>query len=403
MMTGPAQRPLEGLLVIDLSQFLSGPLAALKLADLGARVIKIERPEGDLGRRIYLSDLDIAGTNTLFHAINRNKEGYAANLKSPADLAKVKALVAKADVVIQNFRPGVIRQYGLDYAGVCSLNRRAVYASISGYGDEGEWVGLPGQDLLAQARSGLMWLSGDAADPPVPMGLAIADQLAAHNTVQGILAGLIQRGRTGAGTHVQTSLLEALLDFQFEVLTTHLNDRELRLPARSAVNNAHAYLAAPYGVYATTDGFLAVAMTSIPRLAEVIGCEAIAGYSDPRTWFAQRDEIKSRLAAHLGTRTTAEWLSLLVPADIWAAEVLDWTRLTASPGFQSLEFLQTLQLANGATIKTTRSPIRFAGETLRSARPAPAIGEHNETIESDFALDGNGPLVREREKDNETI
>ncbi len=395
--------PLDGLLVIDLSQFLSGPLAALKLADLGARVIKVERPDGDLGRRIYLSDVDIAGTNTLFHAINRNKEGYSANLKSPADLAKVKALVAKADVVIQNFRPGVIVQYGLDYAGVRALNPRAVYASISGYGDEGEWVSLPGQDLLAQARSGLMWLSGDANHPPMPMGLAIADQLAAHNTVQGILAGLIQRGRTGTGTHVQTSLLEALLDFQFEVLTTHLNDRGNRLPERSAVNNAHAYLAAPYGVYATSDGFLAVAMTPIPKLAEVIGCDTIAGYTDPAQWFTQRDEIKSRLAAHLRTRTTAEWLALLVPADIWAAEVLDWTSLRASPGFQALDFLQTLRLAGGETIQTTRSPIRFTGETLRSHRPAPAIGEHNQSIERDFALDGNGPMVREREKDNEPI
>lgn len=384
-------RPLDGLLVIDLSQFLSGPLAALKLADLGARVIKVERPDGDLGRRIYLSDVDTAGTNTLFHAINRNKEGYSANLKSPTDLVKVKALVAKADVVIQNFRPGVIVQYDLDYAGVSALNPRAVYASISGYGDEGEWVGLPGQDLLAQARSGLMWLSGDAEDPPVPMGLAVADQLAAHNTVQGILAALIQRGKTGNGTHVQTSLLEALLDFQFEVLTTHLNDRGNRLPARSAVNNAHAYLAAPYGVYATNDGYLAVAMTPIPKLAEVIGCTAIASYSDPAEWFTQRDEIKSRLAAHLKTKATAEWLALLVPADIWAAEVLDWTKLAASPGFQALDFLQTLRLAGGKSVRTTRSPIRFAGETLRSPRPAPAIGEHNRSIEREFALDGNGP------------
>lgn len=387
MTLSSAPLPLEGLLVIDLSQFLSGPFAALKLADLGARVIKVERPEGDLGRRIYLSDLDIAGTNSLFHAINRNKEGFSANLKNPSELAKVKALIAKADVVIQNFRPGVIRQYGLDFASVSAINPTAIYASISGYGEEGEWIGLPGQDLLAQARSGLMWLNGDANDPPAPMGLAIADQLAAHNTVQGILAGLIQRGKTGVGTHVQTSLLEALLDFQFEVLTTHLNDPGLRLPARSAVNNAHAYLAAPYGVYATADGHLAIAMTPIPRLAQVISCEAIAGYIDPNLWFTQRDEIKSRLASHIRTKSTAEWLSLLVPADIWVAEVLDWTRLAASPGFQSLEFLQTLRLANGETIKTTRLPIRFADKTLNSERPAPAPGEHNQSIGRDFALD----------------
>lgn len=391
------KRPLDGIVVVDFSQFLSGPLAAMKLADLGARVIKIERPgSGDLGRSLYLSDIDIEGTNTLFHAINRNKESYAADLKSPDDLAKVKALVAQADVMIQNFRPGVIEKYGLDYAGASKLNPNIVYASISGYGDSGEWVDLPGQDLLAQARAGLMWLSGDGDGPPVPMGLAIADQLAANHTVQGILAGLVQRGATGRGLHVATSLLEALLDFQFEVLTTHLNDPKRRLPERSTVNNAHAYLAAPYGVYATADGYLAIAMTPVPRLAQVIGCDAIAGDTDPRKWFTERDDIKARLAAFIKTQPTAHWLSLLVPADIWAAEVLDWRRLLAADGFKSLDFLQTLRLASGETIETTRLPLRFDGAVFRSDRPAPAVGEHNAIVEQDFGLDDQVPKRHEK-------
>lgn len=378
---------LDGIVVVDFSQFLAGPLAALKLADFGARVIKIERPgSGDLGRSLYLSDIDINGTNTLFHAINRNKESYAANLKSPDDLARVKALVRRADVVIQNFRPGVIEKYGLDYAGVQALNPRIVYASISGYGDSGEWVDLPGQDLLAQARSGLMWLSGSAENPPVPMGLAIADQLAANITVQGILAGLLRRAASGAGTHVQTSLIEALLDFQFEVLTTYFNDPQRRLPQRSAVNNAHAYLAAPYGVYRTADGFLAIAMTPVPKLAEVLGCEALLNHNDPRKWFTERDGIKAALAELLKTGTTAHWLSLLVPADIWAAEVLTWHQLVEADGFKVLDFVQQLTLANGQRIQTTRSPLRFDGKPLKSERPAPAIGEHNAVIERDFAI-----------------
>lgn len=376
---------LEDILVVDFSQFLSGPLAALKLADFGARVIKVERPgAGDLGRSLYLSDLDINGTNTLFHAINRNKESYAANLKSPDELAKVKELVRRADVVIQNFRPGVITQYGLDYESVKVFNPRVVYASISGYGEEGEWVELPGQDLLAQARSGLMWLTGDADDPPVPMGLAIADQLAANITVQGILAGIVNRTKTGAGTHVQTSLLEALLDFQFEVLTTHLNDPRHRLPERSAINNAHAYLAAPYGVYRTADGYLAVAMTPIPKLAEALGCDPLRAHTDPRRWFTERDAIKSILADFLATRTTAQWLTLLVPADIWAAEVLDWNGLLTSDGFKVLDFVQTLTLNTGETIRTTRSPLRFDGKMSRSPRPAPDVGEHNRTIDTEL-------------------
>ncbi|HTM76363.1 MAG TPA: CaiB/BaiF CoA-transferase family protein, partial [Devosia sp.] len=378
--------PLHGLVIVDFSQFLAGPLAALKLADMGARVIKIERPgSGDLGRSLYLSDLDIHGTNTLFHAINRNKQSYAANLKSPDDLAKVKALVRQADVVIQNFRPGVIAQYGLDYEGVQALNPRAVYASISGYGDKGEWVDLPGQDLLAQARSGLMWLTGSAEDPPMPMGLAIADQLAGNIAVQGILAGLLQRGVTGKGTHVQTSLIEALLDFQFEVLTTHFNDPDNRLPQRSAVNNAHAYLAAPYGVYRTQDGFLAIAMTPVPKLGQVLGCTALLQHDDPQKWFTARDAIKAELAEFLAQHSTAHWLGLLVPADIWATEVLDWDQLQATDGFKTLDFVQSLQLSNGERIQTTRSPLRFDGRTLKSERPAPNVGQHNAEIDADFA------------------
>ena len=191
---------LEGLLVLDMSQFLSGPFAALRLGDLGARVIKIERPDGgDLCRRLYLTDTEIGGDSTLFHAINRGKLSFAADFKNPADVAAVKALIAKADVLIQNFRPGVINRLGLDYAAAKAINPGIVYASITGYGDDGPWANLPGQDLLAQARSGLMWLNGDRDQGPVPFGLAIADLLAGSAIVQGVLAALVRRGRTGGG------------------------------------------------------------------------------------------------------------------------------------------------------------------------------------------------------------
>jgi CoA:oxalate CoA-transferase len=149
---------LDGVLVLDLSQFLSGPFAALRLSDLGARVIKIERPDGgDLCRRLYLSDTEIGGDSTLFHAINRGKESFAADFKNKDDLAAIHKLILGADVLIQNFRPGVIERLGLDYDSVKKINPGIVYASISGYGEDGPWKALPGQDLLAQARSGLMW------------------------------------------------------------------------------------------------------------------------------------------------------------------------------------------------------------------------------------------------------
>src|SRR5271166_5852303 len=273
-MSGPL---LEGLTVLDMSQFLSGPFAALRLGDLGARVIKIERPDGgDLCRRLYLTDTEIGGDSTLFHAINRGKLGFAADFKNPADVVAVKGLIARADVAIQNFRPGVIERLGLDYASAKTINPGIVYASITGYGEDGPWAMLPGQDLLAQARAGLMWLNGDHDQGPVPFGLAIADLLAGSAIVQGALAALVRRGRTGQGAHIETSLIEALVDFQFEVLTTHLNDGG-RLPERSTFRNAHAYLAAPYGVYETADGWLAIAMTPLDKLAEAIGLREIAG------------------------------------------------------------------------------------------------------------------------------
>src|SRR5947208_12872249 len=155
-------KPLEGLLVLDFSIFLAGPLAALRLGDLGARVIKIERPDvGDLCRQLYISNLELDGDSTLFHSINRNKESFAANLKEARELNRVRKLIATADVLIQNFRPGVMNKLGLDYESLRKINPRLVYASITGYGSEGPWADKPGQDLLAQSLSGLTWLSGD--------------------------------------------------------------------------------------------------------------------------------------------------------------------------------------------------------------------------------------------------
>jgi CoA:oxalate CoA-transferase len=379
-------KPLHGLLVLDFAQFLAGPSAALRLADLGATVIKIERPHtGDICRQLYITNLELDGDSTLFHTINRNKRSYAADLKNPEHLAKVRTLIARADVMIQNFRPGVMTKIGLDSAAALALNPRLVYASVTGYGDEGPWVEFAGQDLLAQSRSGLAWLSGDAGDGPVPMGLSVADMTAGAHLVQGILAALVQRGVSGRGATVDVSLMESVLDLQFEFLTTHLNDGGL-LPQRSAVRNASAYLAAPYGIYPTSDGHLALAMGSIPRLGELLDCPALAAYADPKSWFEQRDEIKAVLVEHLKGRTNAHWLARLEAADYWCAPVMNWRELLAHDGFKALDFLQTVRRDNGSTLTTTRCPIRIDGQRLKAARGAPRVGEHNDAIEREFGL-----------------
>lgn len=377
-------KPLDGLLVVDFSQFLSGPSASLRMADMGARVIKIERPgQGDLCRQLYISNLCLDGDSTLFHSINRNKQSFAADLKNPDDLAQIRKLLQRADVMIQNFRPGVIEKIGLGYEAVRALNPRIVYGEITGYGTTGPWRNKPGQDLLVQSLSGLPYLNGDAGQPPVPFGLAVADMMAGAHLVQGILATLLRRGITNLGGKVEVSLLESILDLQFEVLTTYLNDGG-QPPQRSAVNNAHAYLGAPYGIYETADGYLALAMGSILRLGELLDCPALLTYTDPKQLFDQRDEIKSILVHHLNQHTTQHWLNILEPADIWCADVLTWDRLFDHEAFQSLDMIQTVGSRPEATLRTTRCPIRIDGELLTSAIGAPRIGEHNAEIAEEF-------------------
>ena len=372
--------PLDGILVVDLSQFLSGPCASLRLADLGARVIKIEKPlTGDLCRELYVSNVVLDGESTVFHAINRNKASFVADLKTPEGLEQVKKLIRRADVVMHNFRPSVAERLGLGYESVRQLNAQAVYGQITGYGQEGPWRDLPGQDLLLQSLSGLVWLSGDAGQGPVPMGLSIADILCGMHLAQGILACLVRRSITGQGGRVEVSMLESVLDLQFETITTYFQDGG-QPTQRSASNNAHAYLGAPYGIYATRDGYLALAMGRVPQLGELLGCDALREYQDPATWFTERDRIKATLAQHLATGTTAQWLAILEPADIWCADVLDWKRLLQHEGFKVLGMLQTVKRSNGTTYRTTRCPIRIDGQRLYSEKGSPDLGEDTERI-----------------------
>ncbi len=380
------ERPLEGLVVLEFSQFLSGPYAGLRLSDLGARVIKIERPDvGDLCRNLYISDTDLEGDSTLFHAINRNKESFAVNLKDKSDLELVKKLVAKADIITQNFRPGVIERIGLDYETVRIINPKIVYGTISGYGSDGPWSSLPGQDLLAQSRTGLVWLNGNGGEAPTPMGLAVADMLAGHTLVEGILSAVIKRFRTNKGSHVETSLVEALLDFQFEVLTTYFNDGN-RKPKRSSYNNAHAYLSAPYGIYKTSNGYIAIAMTPLPKLGQLINLDSIKNLEDQKEWFTKRDEIKKSIGDWIVTQTTEHWLEILEPADIWCAEVLDWEKMLKHEGFNILDMVQKIKRDDGLNIETLRCPIRIDGKKFKSELAAPKIGQDNTKIINEFGI-----------------
>lgn len=370
-------KPLEGITVLDFSQFLSAPSATMRLADLGARVIKVERPDtGDICRTLYVSNLKIEEDSSLFHSINRGKDGVSLDLKDEACKEYLEKLLSMADVMVVNFRPGVAKRLGLDYESVSIGHPQIVYGEITGYGTTGPWSAKPGQDLLVQSLSGLAWLNGNQDQPPTPFGLSVADLFAGQHLAQGILAALIKRAAWGQGSYVHVSMLESVMDMQFEVFTTYLNDGH-QPPLRSAVNNANGYINAPYGIYQTKDGYIAIAMVPITTLGELVGCEALTTYTDPETWCSKRDEIKAILADHLLTASTAHWLSLLEPADVWCSDVFTWDRLMETDGFKNLDMLQTVRTQGGTEFITTRCPITIDGEHYKNSKSAPRIGQDN--------------------------
>ena len=377
--------PLKGLLVLEFSQYLSGPSAGLRLADLGARVIKIERPEtGDACRKLSIKNLWADENNPLlFHTINRNKESFIANLKDPEDLKLVLKLIAKADVLTHNFRPGIMEKTGLGYSDTIKVNPKLIYAEISGYGKKGPWKNKPGQDLLLQAMTGLAFTTGNAKDAPMPFGLSIADYMAGGQLVQGILAALIRRQKKGKGALLEISLIESLLDFQFELLTTYYNSgKDLN---RSKISNGNPLLGAPYGIYQTATGYIAIAMMDIEVLAKVIGASSLETFSQSDT-FVKRDEIKDILGEHLLQASSIHWLEMLQLHGLWAMEVNDWKQMTQKEAYQVLEMEQVLQV-NGKSFTTTRCPIRIDGEKIFSSLPAPELGEHQLKIQTDLIND----------------
>jgi CoA:oxalate CoA-transferase len=375
------KKPLDGVIILEFCQYLSGPSAGLRLADLGARVIKIESPKGDACRKLAIENLWADENDSLlFHTINRNKESYTADLKNPDQIVAIKKLIAKSAVMIHNFRPGVMEKLGLGYEQAKAINAGIIFAEVSGYGSEGEWSKKPGQDLLLQAKSGLMFTSGNQDDPPVPFGLAIGDILCGAQLVQGILAALIRKEKTGQGAKLELSLLESLLDFQFELLTTYYASGQL--PERSKSNNGHSLLGAPYGLHKTSDGFIAIAMVPLKALAAALECEALKKYDQTQA-FSSRDEIKSILANHLKSADNAFWLEKLRANDLWAMDLKNWNELSATISYQALFMEQRL---GDSKLLTTRCPIQLNGEKIFGEKAAPKLGADTERITKEFGL-----------------
>jgi CoA:oxalate CoA-transferase len=377
-------KPLEGLVVLEFCQFLAGPSAGLKLADLGARVIKIERPiKGEACRQLSIKDLFVDDSSLLFHTINRNKESFAADLKNPEDLILIRKLIANADIMTHNFRPGVMEKIGLDFNAALDINPKIIYGTITGYGNTGPWAKKPGQDLLLQSLSGLSWLSGRKSQGPVPFGLAVADLMCGNHFVQGLLAALLKRAKSGKGVLVEVSLLESVLDVQFEAITSFLNDGG-QLPERGDVKgSAHAFLSAPYGIYQTQDGYISLAMGDLLFIGKTLGVD-LNKYANKQDWFTFRDEIRELLALKLSTQKSDYWLNILQKEGIWSGKVLNYEELDNQSFVTELQLKQTVQNSAGEKLVTTRSPIQLDGKILTSTKAAPSVGEDNIKIHEQF-------------------
>ena len=380
------QLPLEGVTVLEFAQFMAGPSAGLKMADLGARVIKIERPgSGEAGRNIALKNIYIDESSMVFHTANRNKESYGANLKDPEDLKKIKQLIAQADVMTHNFRPGVMEKIGLDYETVKAINPRIVYGVVSGYGPTGPWAKKPGQDLLIQSLSGFVNLSGNASDGPTASGLATSDIFTGVHLVQGILAALIKREKTGEGAKIEVSLLESTIDIQFEVITNYLNNGNI-IPERANQGNAHAYLRAPYGIYQTKNGYIAIAVAPLDEICAAMNLELPQAYQDKNTWFEKRDEIMDWLRPIIKENTTDYWLNIFDKKNLAVSDIFTYKQLFENEGFKAVQMMQEVETSDNITMQTTRCPIHIDGKRIFSRKSAPKAGEDNAKIEKEFNL-----------------
>lgn len=380
MMTsdGKPLAALAGIRILSFTQFLLGPAGVQYLADLGADVIKIEPPEGTLFERNWSGcNLFLNGVSAFFLCAHRNQRSLTLDLKQPEGQAVATRLLAGADVLVQNFRPGVIDRLGLGYADVAPLNPRLIYVSASGYGEASPYRDRPGQDLLIQAMSGIASISGRAGQPPTAVGAPVVDQHGAALLAMGVLAALFERERTGRGQKVEVSMLRAALDLQLEVVTYYLNGGELRKSPTSLASTIHP---GPYGIYETTDGYLALSMSPLPVLQEALQLPELAPLATERFNHPAREEVARILEPIIRARTTAEWVDYLVPRGVWAAPVLDYDGTFADPGVKGAGVIEEVDHPVAGRVRLLRFPLEFSSGTAETRRRPPLPGEHTEEI-----------------------
>ena len=370
--------PLTGLLVADFSRVLAGPYCTMLLADLGADVIKVESPAGDDTRR-WVPPVTDAGISTYYLAINRNKRSVALDLGSPDDLEAARELIRRADVLVENFKPGGLAKFGLDYQSVAASNPGLVYASISGFG-AGGGKDLPGYDLMVQAMSGLMSLTGDPDGPPFRAGISVFDVITGLHTAIGILAAINHRTRTGRGQHIEASLMASALSGMVNQTSAQVAGNVT--PFR--MGNSHPSLF-PYEPLPTGDGDLIVTAgndAQFRKLCQVLNAEYLA--DDPRfartgERTAHRAQLRELLVERLATRSAAEWFRELTSVGVPCGPI---NSVAQGIAFAEEVGLDPVVLAGegAAAVPTIRHPLEFSASPPRYELPPPGLDEHGAEI-----------------------
>jgi crotonobetainyl-CoA:carnitine CoA-transferase CaiB-like acyl-CoA transferase len=375
-----APAPLDGVVVADFSRVLAGPLCSMFLADLGATVIKVERPDvGDDTRAWGPPFVD--GTSTYYTSVNRNKRSVTLDLADSEDLELAHALANRADVFIENFRPGKLADFGLDAGRLLAANPRLVYASVSGFGS-GPGADLPGYDFVVQAVGGLMSITGEAGGPPTKVGVALVDVLTGLHATVAILAALRERDASGLGQHVEVNLLSSLLASLVNQGAGYINGAG----TPGALGNRHPSIA-PYETLAASDGPLAVAVGNDRQFATMAACLERPGLvTDPRfrtnsDRIANREALVSELEAALRTRTSTEWSKLLGDRGVPCGPVNDIAQAIALAQELDLSPVVTLPSSTG-DVATLASPLLLHRTPVRYHRAPPTLGADNDVVKA---------------------
>ena len=380
-------KALEGVTILDFSHLLQGPFATQLLADMGANVIKIERAgSGDMFRSMTFFAKWVGGSESPnFLAWNRNKRSIALNLKSSKVHAVIMEMARKADVVVQNFRPGVLAKLGYGYEDFKAVNPRIIYCSGSGYGESGPYVDRPGQDMLIQGLAGLSSNTGRGDGPPIPAGAGLADQIGAMNMVYGILSALYYREKTGKGQKVEVNLLAGMLAHLGQEYVGVLNLGEDFVRPRSGIG--HPGMQAPFGIYETSDGgYVSIAMSPFKTLYVTLNAPGLAVYDDLDTLFKKRDEVWEKVNAETRKYTRDDLLARLLAADIWCAGVNDIREASEDPQVKFMGMLTSYEHPRAGTVRVVAPAVKMSETPATIERPAPLVGQHGREVLAEFGF-----------------